>query len=153
MINKLKNPFDPSFGALPQIILPNYQSDFESPTSVAQAIAYDDPNRVIFITGLRGSGKTALLTQIEQQVVKLPNTYVVEIDNNQRMFQNFGHNLKNIFKMHTLTDKIASISVMGFGLSFNKTNENYTTQDIENFMTMLTKLNKRVVIFIPEMSI
>ncbi|MCT3198835.1 ATP-binding protein [Limosilactobacillus reuteri] len=148
MINKLKNPFNPSFGALPQIILPNYQSDFESPTSVAQAIAYDDPNRVIFITGLRGSGKTALLTQIEQQVVKLPNTYVVEIDNNQRMFQNFGHNLKNIFKMHTLTDKIASISVMGFGLSFNKTNENYTTQDIENFMTMLTKLNKRVVIFI-----
>ena len=64
------------------------------------------------------------------------------------MVQNFGHNLKNIFKMHTLTDKIASISVMGFGLSFNKTNEDYTTQDIENFMTMLRKLNKRVVIFI-----
>ncbi|WP_441794932.1 ATP-binding protein [Limosilactobacillus reuteri] len=150
MISKLKNPFDPSFGTPPQIILPNYQSDFESPTSVAQAIAYDDPNRVIFITGLRGSGKTALLIQIEQQVVKLPNTYVVEIDNNQRMVQNFGHNLKNIFKMHALTDKIASISVMGFGLSFNKTNEDYTTQDIENFMTMLTKLNKRVVIFIDE---
>ena len=37
---------------------------------------------------------------------------------------------------------------MGFGLSFNKTNEDYTTQDIENFMTMLRKLNKRVVIFI-----
>ena len=30
MINKLKNPFDPSFGTPPQIILPNYQSDFES---------------------------------------------------------------------------------------------------------------------------
>lgn len=82
--------------------------------------------------------------------MKLPNIYVVEINNNQRMVQNFGHNLKNIFKMHALTDKIASISVMGFGLSFNKTNEDYTTQDIENFMTMLTKLNKRVVIFIDE---
>ena len=134
----------------PQIILPNYQSDFESPASVAQAIAYDDPNRVIFITGLRGSGKTALLTQIEQQVMKLTNTYVVEIDNNQRMVQNFGHNLKNLFKVHALTDKLSSISVMGFGLSFSKNYEDYTTQDIENFMTVLTKLHKRVVIFIDE---
>lgn len=150
MANNVRNPFDPSLGTPPRIILPNYQSDFEGPASVAQAIAYDDPNRVIFITGLRGSGKTALLTQIEQQVMKLSNTYVVEIDNNQRMVQSFGHNLKNIFKIHGLTDKIAAISVMGFGLSFSKNNEDYTTQDIENFMTMLTKLHKRVVIFIDE---
>lgn len=151
MINKqLKNPFDPSFGTPPKIILPNYQSDFESPKLVAQAIAYDDPNRVIFITGLRGSGKTALLTQIEQKVIKLTDTYIVEIDNNQQMVQAFGHNLKNIFKIHSLTDKISAISVMGFSLSFNKGNENYTTQDIENFMAMLTKLHKRVVIFIDE---
>lgn len=150
MTNNARNPFDPSFGTPPQIILPNYQSDFESPASVAQAIACDDPNRVIFITGLRGSGKTALLTQIEQQVMKLTNTYVVEIDNNQRMVQNFGHNLKNLFKVHALTDKLSSISVMGFGLSFSKNYEDYTTQDIENFMTMLTKLHKRVVIFIDE---
>lgn len=151
MTNNARNPFDPSFGTPPpQIILPNYQSDFESPASVAQAIAYDDPNRVIFITGLRGSGKTALLTQIEQQVMKLTNTYVVEIDNNQRMVQNFGHNLKNLFKVHALTDKLSSISVMGFGLSFSKNYEDYTTQDIENFMTVLTKLHKRVVIFIDE---
>lgn len=150
MTSNLKNPFDPSFGTPPQIILPNYQSDFESPISVAQAIAYDDPNRVIFITGLRGSGKTALLTQIEEQVLKLPNTYVAEIDNNQQMVQDFGHNLKNIFKVYGLTNKIASISVMGFGISFSKSNEDYTTQDIENFMTMLTRLHKRVVIFIDE---
>ena len=150
MANNERNPFDPSLGTPPRIILPNYQSDFEGPASVAQAIAYDDPNRVIFITGLRGSGKTALLTQIEQQVMKLANTYVVEIDNNQRMVQSFGHNLKNIFKIHGLTDKIAAISVMGFGLSFSKSNEDYTTQDIENFMAMLTKLHKRIVIFIDE---
>lgn len=77
MVNNVRNPFDPSFGTPPRIILPNYQSDFESPAAVAQAIAYDDPNRLIFITGLRGSGKTALLTQIEQQVMKLADTYVV----------------------------------------------------------------------------
>lgn len=147
---QLKNPFDPSFGTPPKISLPNYQSDFGSPKSVAQAIAYDDPNRVIFITGLRGSGKTALLTQIEQEVMKLTDTYIIEIDNNQRMVQAFGHNLKNIFKIHSLIDKVAAVSVMGFSLSFNKSNEDYTTQDIENFMAMLTRLHKRVVIFIDE---
>lgn len=151
MVNyQFRNPFDPSFGTPPKISLPNYQSDFESPKSVAQAIKYGDPNRVIFITGLRGSGKTALLTQIEQQVSKLADTYIVKIDNNQRMVQAFGHNLKNIFKIHSLTDKVSSVSIMGFGLSFNKNNEDYTTQDIENFMIMLTRLHKRVVIFIDE---
>ncbi|MFR0771798.1 MAG: EutP/PduV family microcompartment system protein [Limosilactobacillus pontis] len=80
------------------------------------------------MTGLRGSGKTALLTQIEQEVMKLTDTYIIEIDNNQRMVQAFGHNLKNIFKIHSLIDKVAAVSVMGFGLSFNKSNEDYTTQ-------------------------
>lgn len=145
-----RNPFDPSFGTPPKIMLPNYQSDFESPQAVAEAIKYGDPNRVIFITGLRGSGKTALLTKVEQQVEQLNNTYILEIDNNQHMVQAFGRELKNIFKIHSLLDHISTISIMGFSLSFNKTNEDYTTQDIENFMEMLTKLDKQVVIFIDE---
>lgn len=88
--NLPRNPFDPSFGTPPNIMLPNYQSDFESPQAVAEVIKYGDPNRVIFITGLRGSGKTALLTKIEQQVSQLDDTYILEIDNNQHMFQAFG---------------------------------------------------------------
>lgn len=106
MANNVRNPFDPNFGTQPWIILPNYQGDFESPASVVQAIAYDDPNRVIFITGLRGSGKIARLTQIEQQVMNLANTYVVEIDNNQRMVQNFGHNLKIFLRFTVLRIKL-----------------------------------------------
>ncbi|MCD7134600.1 ATP-binding protein [Limosilactobacillus rudii] len=150
MTNLQKNPFDPSFGTPPNIMLPNYQSDFESPQAVAEAINYGDPNRVIFITGLRGSGKTALLTKIEQQVKELKDTYILEIDNNQHMVQTFAQGLKNIFRFYSLLDHISAISIMGFELSFSKNNEGYTTQDIENFMVMLTKLNKKVVIFIDE---
>lgn len=149
MDNFQKNPFDPSFGTPPNIMLPNYQSDFESPQAVAETINYGDPNRVIFITGLRGSGKTALLTKIEQQVKQLKNTYILEIDNNQHMVQSFGQGLKNIFTVYSLIDRISSISIMGLGVSLDKNNE-YTTQDIENFMAMLTKLNKKVIIFIDE---
>lgn len=144
--NQLRNPFDPSFGAPPKVILPNYKNNFESPKSVAQAIADDDPNRVILITGLRGSGKTVLLTQIEQEVMKLADTYIIEINNNQQMIQEFGHSLKDLFMIHSLNDRITT----SLPTSFNKGNEDYTTQDIENFMTMLTKLHKRVVIFIDE---
>ncbi|WP_331196277.1 hypothetical protein [Limosilactobacillus pontis] len=55
-----------------------------------------------------------------------------------------------ICQIHSLHDHISTISIMGFNLSFNKTNEDYTTQDIENFMEMLTRLDKQVVIFIDE---
>lgn len=78
MSNLRRNPFNLSLGTPPNIMLPNYQSDFESPQAVAEAINDGDPNRVIFITGLRGSGKTALLTKIEQQVKDLKDTYILE---------------------------------------------------------------------------
>jgi predicted AAA+ superfamily ATPase len=59
------NPFNPQFGRLPQSFIGRDDIIREFAGSLDDL---NDPNRTMILTGLRGSGKTSLLTDIEKQV-------------------------------------------------------------------------------------
>ena len=72
----MRNPFDTAFGRVPAIILDR--------TDLVERIAedlhyYNSPYRTTLISGLRGSGKTVLLTDICEQLRQQDNCIVVDL--------------------------------------------------------------------------
>jgi len=68
-----ENPFNPQFGLKPDIFIgrETIVSDFIGSIGI-----YNDPNRSTIITGLRGSGKTSLLSDVAELLGEKPNVVV-----------------------------------------------------------------------------
>ncbi|KOF04734.1 hypothetical protein HF82_11140, partial [Limosilactobacillus reuteri] len=61
-----KNPFNPTFGDVPKI----YLDTDERAAKLVTTIKESDFARSFFITGVRGSGKTSFMTQVEHELNK-----------------------------------------------------------------------------------
>ena len=71
----VSNPFTPSFGGMPE----HFFGRSEHISMVCEALGDSySPNRVLFFTGSRGCGKTALLERLSQ-VALAENWYVVDV--------------------------------------------------------------------------
>jgi hypothetical protein len=72
----VKNPFNPSFGRVPKIYLDRTQTVKQLETDIQDV---DSPYLTTLIYGMRGSGKTALLTDVSRDIRKLPDWLVVDL--------------------------------------------------------------------------
>ena len=71
------NPFTLSFGKKPV----QYISRLEQTNQILAAFQEEDPtNQLFMITGVRGSGKTVMLTNIASEMRKSPNWIVLELN-------------------------------------------------------------------------
>lgn len=106
-----QNPFDASFSSIPPI----YLNTADESNRVINTIESAPSGRSVFITGVRGSGKTVLMRYIEKQLKTHKDHLVISLENNQGLLTALYQEL--LSQMHPLSEPL----LKRFGnLSFDK---------------------------------
>lgn len=143
------NPFSLTFGKLPNELVSRYEyaeeiiKTFKSQIPASQAY---------LIEGIRGSGKTVLMTLIEKELQKEKDWIVVDLNSTQDLLTDFAMRLVDACKEFTdILKKGFNVSIAGFGLGINGENQSRNSVSIINeILEKLKKKNKRVLITIDE---
>lgn len=132
MENKvLMNPFNPSFGKVPEIFLG--RSGILK--KIVQGLEnYNSPYQTTMIYGVRGVGKTSLLTDVAHTMKKKENWIVVNLIPNVNLMSNL---MESIYQQATsevkkILDRIDGVKLSAFkeavGIEFHKSSYKFTTQ-------------------------
>ena len=113
-----KNPFNPTFGDVPNIFLDKQKQVDE----LIQTIQTSDFARSFFITVVRGSGKTSFLTKISEQLQDDPNCYLIDLINENGILTTLARKLyhQNGSKLSELFDSLNSTSIGGVAIEREK---------------------------------
>lgn len=144
-----ENPFTLSFGMEPNEIISRYElmetivGNFESKNPISHAY---------LIEGIRGSGKTVLMTSIAKKLRQKKDWIVVDLNSTQDLLEDFAMRLLDSSKK--LTDflkKGFSFTLAGFGIGVNGENKNRDAVSlIEEILSTAKKKNKKIFITIDE---
>lgn len=147
----MNNPFTLSFGKKPL----QYVSRISQPQKIVEEFSASEPsNQIYMITGVRGSGKTVMMTGIANELRKRDDWVVVELNPTRDLLQSLAAKLYGLPEMHAhfLQAKI-DFSVLGIGVSIEHATP---IADIENAVElMLSELQnkkKRLLISIDEVT-
>ena len=138
-----------TFGKQPN----EYISRYENTDTILSTFEADNPiSQAYLIEGVRGSGKTVLMTSIANQLSKNKDWIVVDLNSTQDLINDFAMRLLDSCKKFPDFFKQGfNISVAGFGIGINGTD---SPQDnvsiIENVLVYLKKHSKKVLITIDE---
>lgn len=114
----MNNPFNPSFGRVPEIFLnrgqliDNVTEELENPNS---------PYKISIVYGMRGVGKTTFLTEVGRKMQKKENWLVVNLTMESDLLASLIDNLyiKSNSKLKSLFEAIRGISFSAFGLELS----------------------------------
>lgn len=153
METKMKNPFNPTFGDVPQIFLKN-NADSEL-HKIINMIVDSDYARSIFITGVRGVGKTSLMMSVSEYFEKNSDYYIVDLINKEGIVNSLVRLLASQVGSQlqkTLRDITAfSIDSPLGGISINKHSEASNIDvALNELMAGIEKQHKRVLITLDE---
>ena len=146
----MNNPFTLSFGKKPvQYISRIAQTE----RIIGDFTAEESPNQIYMITGVRGSGKTVMMTNIASEIRKRSDEWiVVELNPNRDLLQSLAAKIYAIPEMHAVFVK-AKLDFSVFGLGVTVENAVPVT-DIENvieiMLSHIKRLGKRLLITIDE---
>ncbi|WP_284473580.1 MULTISPECIES: P-loop NTPase fold protein [Clostridia] len=144
----MNNPFTLSFGKKPvQYISRIAQTE----RIIGDFTAEESPNQIYMITGVRGSGKTVMMTNIASEIRKRSDEWiVVELNPNRDLLQSLAAKIYAIPEMHAVFVK-AKLDFSVFGLGVTVENAVPVT-DIENvieiMLSHIKRLGKRLLITI-----
>jgi hypothetical protein len=147
----MQNPFTLTFGKEPsQLISRIAQTD----EIVGDFTADISVNQVYMITGVRGYGKTVLLTSISKQIGALEDWIVVALNPTRDLLHSFASKLYSIEEFNKLFIKARfNFSAFGLGASVEKS---IPITDIETVIEMMLKeikkSGKRILITIDEVT-
>ncbi len=145
----MNNPFSLKFGALPEqfisrpVLTNRILDDFMSEKPGSQTY---------MLTGVRGSGKTVMLTEISKKLKDESDWVVVELNPEEDMMQSLAAKLYNIEKVRPMFVKAkVNVSFGGAGVSFENYNPGITSEVVvEKMLEVLSKHNKRLLVTIDE---
>ena len=145
----MNNPFTLSFGQMPL----QYISRIAQTNQIIDNFKAEHPSTPIYmITGVRGSGKTVMMTSIANEIKKNDNWIVIELNPLRDMLQSLSAKLYSIPQLHDLFLK-AKLDFSAFGLGVSIENASPVT-DIEDVLShMLEHINrcgKRLLITVDE---
>ena len=147
----MDNPFTLTFGKEPLNIISREQEIAEIVEGFRQK--YPD-NQVMMLTGVRGSGKTVTLTTVSNEIRKMKNWIVVELNPERDMLQMLAAELSNRPTLgQFFKDASINLSFLGFGLNID--GEPPITDisvALDRMLDVLTKRGKRVLITIDEVT-
>lgn len=111
----MSNPFTLDFGIKPEQFISRISQTREIISTFDDA----DPSRHIFmITGVRGSGKTVLLSSISASMAEKKNWYVIELNPSRDMLESLAGKIYSIPGMKKLFVK-AKLDFSAFGLGIS----------------------------------
>ncbi|XME02475.1 ATP-binding protein [Lachnospiraceae bacterium C1.1] len=146
---KKNNPFTLTFGKQPN----EYISRYENTDMILSTFEADNPiSQAYIIEGIRGSGKTVLMTSIANELGKNRDWVVIDLNSTQNLINDCAMRLiDSCKKMPDFLKQGFNISIAGFAIGVNG---NDTPQDnvsiIDNVLSSLKKHNKKVLITIDE---
>ena len=134
----MNNPFTLSFGQMPL----QYISRIAQTNQIIDNFKAEHPSTPIYmITGVRGSGKTVMMTSIANEIKKNDNWIVIELNPLRDMLQSLAAKLYSIPQLHDLFLK-AKLDFSAFGLGVSIENASPVT-DIEDVLShMLEHINR-----------
>ncbi|MFK5676584.1 hypothetical protein [Ligilactobacillus sp. LYQ60] len=151
---KERSPFNPNFGKVPQLFLDRERiiTDYVDELTNAGA-EIDTPYQTTMICGVRGSGKTSVLTGIIGQIERHDDWVVVDLLNNQLIVDNLIENLQMQpeLKLKSFFSKIDKVKTRHFNFKLAAGNATQIGLLMEIFK-QLKAHHKKVLIAIDEVS-
>lgn len=147
----MSNPFTLDFGIKPEQFISRISQTREIISTFDDA----NPSRHIFmITGVRGSGKTVLLSSIASTMTEKKNWYVIELNPSRDMLESLAGKIYSIpgMKKHFVKSKL-DFSAFGLGISIE---DGLGITDIEvaleKMLDEVKTQGKRLLILIDEVA-
>ena len=147
----MSNPFTLSFGKKPL----QYISRIVQTNQVIEEFCAKQPsNQIFMLTGVRGSGKTVMMTNLAAELRKIPDWIVVELNPTRDLLQSLAAKIYSLPEMHTRFLS-AKFDFSAFGLGVSVENAAPVT-DIENALELMlaeiNKAGKRLLVTIDEVT-
>lgn len=149
-MNKKENPFTLSFGIEPT----QYISRISQANEIIEAFTGDNPtNHMYMISGVRGSGKTVLLSNLSDSFSKMDEWIVLSISPDSDILTSIAAKLYSRKELSRLfIDAKIDLSAFGIGVSIEKGNKIFDIETaLEQMLAKLATKGKRVLIAIDEM--
>ena len=148
---KMQNPFTLSFGKKPL----QYISRISQTNQIVETFRSENPaNQLFMITGVRGSGKTVMMTNIVSEIKKDEEWLTVELNPTRDMLQSLAAKIYSMPQMNKIFVN-AKLDFSAFGLGVSIENAAPVT-DIENVLELMLenikKHNKRLLISVDEVT-
>ena len=147
----MQNPFSISFGTLPT----QYISRLTQTNQILETFRADRPaNHVYMLTGIRGSGKTVMMTDISEKLRKEKGWIVVEISPERDMLEGLAATLYAVPELHALFVKAKlDFSALGLGVSFeNSAPITDVEVAVNRMLEHITKAGKRLLVTVDEVT-
>ena len=156
MDKRMMNPFMPSFGRFPKIVINQKEALTDYLTGLQ---THDAKYQTSLVYGTRGAGKTVFLLNVQRSLEKLDNWCFIRLSNGQGnlLFQ-LLHGLQRVtgVSLVDLLKKINGINIMGSGITF-KSLEQSGQIDYDDYLPVLLeqlkKRGKSVLIGIDEIAV
>ncbi|WP_338935199.1 ATP-binding protein [Lactobacillus helveticus] len=148
----MKNPFNPTFGDVPKLFL---KSNTDSEVKhILKMITESDFARSIFITGVRGVGKTSLMMRISEDLSANKDFYIVDLINREGILSSLLRLLSNQVnsKLQQTLKSINGTSIGNF-LSVEREKEAPNVDVLlDELMQGIKKEGKKVLITVDEVT-
>lgn len=147
----MNNPFTLSFGKKPL----QYISRISQTNEIIDNFNAQEPvNQLYMLTGVRGTGKTVMMTSIANELKKDDRWIVVELNPARDLLQSLAAKLYSMPEMHShFIQAKLDFSILGLGISLENA---VPVTDIENaidlMLTEIQKKHKRLLITIDEVT-
>lgn len=147
----MNNPFTLSFGKKPLQYVSRISQTREI---VAQFNDQTPSNQIYMITGVRGSGKTVMMTEIAGELKKMEEWIVVELNSTRDLLQSLAAKLYSLPDMyaHFVQAKL-DFSLLGIGISLeNATPITDIESAVELMLAELQRRRKKLLVTIDEIT-
>ncbi len=147
----MENKFTVTFGQLPS----SYINREHVSDKICNDFCLDFPfSHIYIISGVRGSGKTVLLTNVSKNIEKKKDWVVVDVNPNREILEQIASGIyENAGVKHLFLSKSFSFSFRGFGFSIEgETPVSNVKTILEKMLHLLKRQNKKVLITIDEAS-
>ncbi|WP_051437723.1 ATP-binding protein [Eubacterium xylanophilum] len=146
--NPRNNPYTLTFGKQPFQNIPRV---IETNEIVDSFLNTPSTHQVYMITGVHGSGKTVLMTEIKKELDAKKDWECIELSTSQDLLLSLCQTLYEDKKFSKIVKKIGGISAMGFGVQLNSTSEMVLPQiPITEALKRFKKAGKKLLVCIDE---
>ncbi len=140
MVIQMQNPFNPSFGKMPSIFL---DRDSLSQRVISELNRGDSPFQTSLIYGQRGAGKTALMTDVANELKKQGWLVIDLILDDDFLTSLISQLQSHLAKVHLLKDIDVKVSLPGIQVDTKVANQNENSNFQTLFHALLEKFTSK----------